>query len=100
MNLMPGIARVDGEEPERHWSRHNMVAPSTREMGPGSRQDTLEDGFGSANWNKFAGIGKFDRRHKCIVCLMLWTPRRSVEASAQRLNSRGLGARARLSRLV
>ena len=58
LHLMPGVGRVDGEEIERNWSRHNQVAYSTREMGPGSRHDTLEDHFGSANWQKFVGIGR------------------------------------------
>jgi hypothetical protein len=58
-NIMPGAGRVDGEEIEQHWSRHNMVAYSTREMGPRSRHDTLEDHFAYANWLKFVGIGKF-----------------------------------------
>ena len=31
---------------------------STREMGPGARQDTLEDHFGSGNWQKTVGLGK------------------------------------------
>ena len=57
-HLMPGVGRVDGEEIERGWSRHNDVAYSTREMGPGSRHDTLEDHFSSANWQKLIGIGK------------------------------------------
>ena len=56
-NLMPGVGHVDGEEIEHHWSRHNLVAYSTREMGPGSRQDTLEDHFAFANWQKLVGIG-------------------------------------------
>ncbi|KAI0703791.1 hypothetical protein BC835DRAFT_1230192, partial [Cytidiella melzeri] len=57
LHFMPGVGRVDGEEIERNWSRHNQVAYSTREMGPGSRHDTLEDHFGFANWQKFIGIG-------------------------------------------
>ncbi|KAF5384117.1 hypothetical protein D9615_003278 [Tricholomella constricta] len=41
-----GVGRTDGEAPERGWSHINPVATSTREMGPGSRQDTLDDHFG------------------------------------------------------
>lgn len=58
LNLMPGVGRVDGEETERHWSRNNMIAYSTREMGPGSRHDTVEDHIGFANWMKYIGLGK------------------------------------------
>ncbi|KAI0070519.1 hypothetical protein K474DRAFT_1713270 [Panus rudis PR-1116 ss-1] len=57
LNLIPGAARMDGEEIERNWSRHDGAATSTREMGPGSRHDTLEDYFGFANWRKYVGLG-------------------------------------------
>ncbi|GJE98768.1 CxC2 domain-containing protein [Phanerochaete sordida] len=57
LNLMPGVGRTDGEEPERNWSRHDGAAPSTREMGPGSREDTLEAHFDFANWRKYVDMG-------------------------------------------
>ncbi|KAI0069364.1 hypothetical protein K474DRAFT_1610556, partial [Panus rudis PR-1116 ss-1] len=57
LNLIPGAARTDGEEIERNWSRHDAIAASTREMGPGSRHDTLEDHFAYANWQKLVGLG-------------------------------------------
>ena len=60
LHLSPGVGCVDGEEIERGWARHNDVAYSTREMGPGSRHDTLEDHFGSANWQKYVGVGEFN----------------------------------------
>ncbi|KAG1846540.1 hypothetical protein F4604DRAFT_1688355 [Suillus subluteus] len=41
-----GMARTDGEAIERGWSNMNPVATSTREMGPGSRRDILDDHFG------------------------------------------------------
>ncbi|KIK77595.1 hypothetical protein PAXRUDRAFT_36771 [Paxillus rubicundulus Ve08.2h10] len=34
------------------WANVNPVASSTTEMGPGSRQDTLDDFFGDWNWKK------------------------------------------------
>lgn len=58
--LMLGVGRMDGEEIERYWARHNQVAYSTREMGPGSRHDTLEDHFGFSNWLKLILLGKWD----------------------------------------
>ncbi|RDB18343.1 hypothetical protein Hypma_000426 [Hypsizygus marmoreus] len=51
-NYNTGVGRTDGEAPERGWSHINPVATSTREMGPGSRQDTLDDHFGDWNWKK------------------------------------------------
>ncbi|KAF8149064.1 hypothetical protein B0H34DRAFT_734685 [Crassisporium funariophilum] len=49
--------RTDGEGVERGWGHINPVATSTREMGPGSRRDTLDDHFGDWNWTKTCGMG-------------------------------------------
>ena len=51
-NFEPGVGRTDGESPERGWAAANAVANSTKEMGPGSRRDTLDDHFGDYNWKK------------------------------------------------
>lgn len=51
-NLTPNVGRTDGESPERGWAAMNPVASSTKEMGPGSRRDTLDDHFGDYNWRK------------------------------------------------
>ncbi|KAJ8701131.1 hypothetical protein PTI98_002092 [Pleurotus ostreatus] len=51
-NLTPKVGRTDGESPERGWAAMNPVASSTKEMGPGSRRDTLDDHFGDYNWRK------------------------------------------------
>lgn len=57
-NLVKGVGRTDGEAPERGWANINPVATSTREMGPGSRRDTLDDHFGDFNWKKVSNFGK------------------------------------------
>ncbi|KAG1870583.1 hypothetical protein DFJ58DRAFT_852169 [Suillus subalutaceus] len=51
------VGRTDGKAPERGWSNINPVASSTKEMGPGSRRDTLDDHFGDWNWKKVVGLG-------------------------------------------
>ncbi|KAG9311391.1 hypothetical protein JVU11DRAFT_8502 [Chiua virens] len=56
-NYVKGVARTDGEAPERAWSTLNPVASSTKEMGPGHRRDTLDDLIGDSNWKKFIGMG-------------------------------------------
>ncbi|KAF9462998.1 hypothetical protein BDZ94DRAFT_1259836 [Collybia nuda] len=56
-NFNAHVGRTDGEAPERGWSHINPVATSTREMGPGSRQDTLDDHFGDWNWKKTVLMG-------------------------------------------
>lgn len=57
-NYTPDVGRTDGEAPERGWAAMNPVANSTKEMGPGSRRDTLDDHFGDINWRKVTGMGK------------------------------------------
>lgn len=57
-NYAPHVGRTDGEAPERGWANINGLAYSTREMGPGSRQDTVEDHFGDWNWKKIIAMGK------------------------------------------
>lgn len=58
LNFMKGVGRTDGEEVERGWSRFDGVASSTREMGPGSREETLEDHFSWNNEQKYITIGE------------------------------------------
>ena len=57
-NFTKGIGRTDGEAPERGWAEVNPLAASTKEMGPGSRRDTLDAHFGDYNWRKFVGMGE------------------------------------------
>ncbi|KAJ3535047.1 hypothetical protein NM688_g7034 [Phlebia brevispora] len=57
LNYVPGSGRVCGEQPECNWPKHEETAASTREMGPGSRHDTLEDHFAYANWCVYMSIG-------------------------------------------
>ena len=60
-NLIPGVGRTDGEAPERGWADSNAMAASTREMGPGSRRDTLDDHFGDRNWAKITHMGMWTK---------------------------------------
>ncbi|KAK0505584.1 hypothetical protein EDD18DRAFT_1098920 [Armillaria luteobubalina] len=53
------VGETDGEVTERTWAISNPVASSTREMGPGSCQDTLDDHWSDHNWWKNVGL------HKC-----------------------------------
>ncbi|KAF7793609.1 hypothetical protein EIP86_004723 [Pleurotus ostreatoroseus] len=61
-HLMEGVGRSCGEGIERNWPKHEETAASTREMGPGSRHDTLEDHFGYANWRVYTSLGSLFRR--------------------------------------
>ncbi|KAJ7861829.1 hypothetical protein B0H14DRAFT_3445083 [Mycena olivaceomarginata] len=52
-----GSAQADMEGIERIWSSSGLMGASTREMGPGSRQDTLDNFWHYWNWNKVVGMG-------------------------------------------
>lgn len=57
LNYLPGSARTDGEGVERDWAHMNALVPSTREMGPNNRQETLDDHWGAWNWAKVLKFG-------------------------------------------
>ena len=59
LNLSPFVGHTDGKAPERGWAAINALAPSTKEMGPGSRRDTLDDHFGDQNWRKTTEMRQF-----------------------------------------
>ncbi|KAK0489874.1 hypothetical protein EDD18DRAFT_1358840 [Armillaria luteobubalina] len=52
------VGETDGEVTKWTWAISNPVASSTREMGPGSRQDTLDDHWSDHNWWKNVGLSK------------------------------------------
>lgn len=58
-NFGKNVGRTDGEAPERGWANINRVASSTKEMGPGTRRDTLDDHFSDWNWKKVTMLGRF-----------------------------------------
>ncbi len=58
----PFVGETDGEAPERTWAALNPIASSTKEMGPGSRQDTLDDLWNDHNWRK-----NIDLRESSII---------------------------------
>ncbi|KAF8190101.1 hypothetical protein BJ912DRAFT_850370 [Pholiota molesta] len=66
-NFAKGTGRTDGEAPERGWVYINGLATSTREMGPGSRSDTLDSHMGDENWKKVTGMGNLHRKMKAAA---------------------------------
>jgi len=57
-NFHSNVGRTDGEAVERAWSSLNALSGSTREMGPGARQDTLNNHMGDRNWKKTFQLGE------------------------------------------
>lgn len=58
-NFSAKIGWTDEEAPEWGWATTNALANSTKEMGPGSHQDILDDHFGDYNWHKIIIIGAY-----------------------------------------
>lgn len=58
-NYAKGGGRTEGEGVERNWAELNGQAPSTVEMLPGHRWETLDDCCGWANWRKTMGLGEY-----------------------------------------
>ncbi|KAJ7727865.1 hypothetical protein B0H14DRAFT_3518738 [Mycena olivaceomarginata] len=56
-NYTKGVGRTDGEGVERNWSWLNSAARSISVMGPGSREDTIDDLCGFSNWKKTVDLG-------------------------------------------
>ncbi|KAG0698532.1 hypothetical protein DFH29DRAFT_983865 [Suillus ampliporus] len=65
-NLSQYVGRTDGEAPECGWANINPIASSTKEMGPGSRWDTLNDHFGDCNWKLDAIEQKAEHQQELI----------------------------------
>jgi hypothetical protein len=58
LNYLPGVGRTCGEDAEPSWAHTNPLAPSTREMGPGARRETLNDHWAGRNFQKIVGFRK------------------------------------------
>ncbi|KAJ7660352.1 hypothetical protein DFH06DRAFT_988965 [Mycena polygramma] len=56
-NYTKGVGRTDGEGVERNWSWLNWAARFISVMGPGSREDTMDDLCGFVNWKKTVDLG-------------------------------------------
>ncbi|KAJ7020126.1 hypothetical protein C8F04DRAFT_1275478 [Mycena alexandri] len=56
-NYTKGVGRTDGEGMERNWSWLNWAVRSVSVMGPGSREDTIDDLCGFSNWRKTVELG-------------------------------------------
>lgn len=56
-NYTKWVSHTDREGVERNWSWLNMITRLVSVMGPGSREDTIDDFCGYANWRKTVGLG-------------------------------------------
>ena len=58
-NFLAGVGRTYGEGIESSWSHMNPVSTSTREMSPALRHETMNDHWGSWNWQKTLALGQY-----------------------------------------
>ncbi|KAJ7895849.1 hypothetical protein B0H13DRAFT_1885371 [Mycena leptocephala] len=56
-NYTKGVGRTNGEGVERNLSWLNWAARSVSVMGPGAREDTIDDLCGFSNWKKTVDLG-------------------------------------------
>ncbi|TFY55987.1 hypothetical protein EVJ58_g7906 [Rhodofomes roseus] len=68
-NYIKGVGRTDGEGVERGWAAVKGFSGSTKEMGPGSRRDVLDDAFGDYNWRKVTHLARtlLDRMKSAVI---------------------------------
>ncbi|KAF9487606.1 hypothetical protein BDN71DRAFT_1485287 [Pleurotus eryngii] len=57
VNLLPGCAQSDLEDPECWWAHINPVSMSTKLMSPWSRRETIDDHARRWNWRKITQFG-------------------------------------------
>lgn len=62
-NFREHMGRTDGENIERGWAAFNGTATSLREMGPGSRHDSLNFTFASWNWQRIILLGEINNKN-------------------------------------
>ncbi|KAJ7062237.1 hypothetical protein C8F01DRAFT_986513 [Mycena amicta] len=58
LSYLRGVGKTDGEASERFWAAMNPASYATKEMGEGSRHDTLEDKIDHLNYEKNIGFGR------------------------------------------
>ncbi|KAI0702837.1 hypothetical protein C8T65DRAFT_709367 [Cerioporus squamosus] len=56
LRYLPGCGCSDCEGIERRWAQSNGAAGITKEMGPGSRRDYVDDIWGGQNWVKVTNL--------------------------------------------
>lgn len=59
LNYLPCSGRTYGEGVETGWAHMNPVSMSTKEMAPAARREVVNDRWGSWNWQKIFGFGKY-----------------------------------------
>lgn len=59
LDFAPKVGRTHGERIESGWAEGNLAGPSTREMNPGHRRETLNAYYNEWNYQQAYKLGKF-----------------------------------------
>lgn len=65
IGIQDGTGQMDGEGIKQMWALMNAIAWLTKEMGPGSRHDTLDDHFAYHNFIKMIGLSELRPSFPC-----------------------------------
>ncbi|TFK88753.1 hypothetical protein K466DRAFT_488291 [Polyporus arcularius HHB13444] len=87
LRYLRGCGCSDCEGVERLWSRSNGAAAVTKEMGPGSRRDYVDDIFGGQNWNKVTSLPS-----RLLNAIKKAVPERNAQAASFRQYDKALPA--------
>ena len=60
LSFRDGVGRTCGEEVEGTWAGTNPLGPSTQEMGPGARHETLNGQWGGLNFRRILAFCKYN----------------------------------------
>jgi Kyakuja-Dileera-Zisupton transposase len=72
LSFREGVGRTCGEEIEAAWAGTNALGPSTREMGPGARHETLNTQWGGLNFRRILVFRKSIYFIKAIKKLQIY----------------------------
>ncbi|SJL00825.1 uncharacterized protein ARMOST_04139 [Armillaria ostoyae] len=62
-NFLPGAGQTHGETIEENWSASNKASAQMKMMGPGAREDTLDNVFGFHNFQTIESLGQVLGNH-------------------------------------
>lgn len=59
LDFAPNVGRTHGERIEGGWAEGNLAGPSTREMNPGHRHETLSAYYNESNYQQSYRMGMY-----------------------------------------
>ncbi|KAJ7620530.1 hypothetical protein DFH06DRAFT_1273758 [Mycena polygramma] len=87
LHFAPGAGMTNGEGIEQNWENTNGAASQTKQMGPGSRQDTLDDILGAHNYRKTLALGRILLKRLLEALKQSVKHRRALDAFTEGLES-------------